>query len=1091
MTNNIDQLKTEVEEIKKKLEDLKKNVTISEPDKRMAETLKNQAETAKQKIQTEIDALNAQTGADADREKAKAQSLLDTVNEITTLYTSIVNTPADPTSAPTQQVTDNRNVFSKAKDWVWDQWDDVRDKTKWKTETWTNILRTAWFVATWIWAVWLAYKWIKKFFKWAFSDDDEDEETEKKSKKKKKKKPFWDRWYWKALKRGAIWTWIYWVAHWIFTWSWFEDLLKRWSLKTEKPKKQVDKYKELSPEDIEKYESIWDNVNKFYDNIRSKEVNNGYNNPYDLWTISRNVAADAWNSNADAVYKWLVPFCMDDGLKNIGQLLSERNFTTYLFDKDTTEVMTEITSWTSGAIWSVLWKFVWSLESFIPFSTGSGSLSEKIQKWFESDPQSRIDELNFFFRQYTKVLTYMKDKERAIAYKIAEEKCQSELSGKSEDDKVKFIQEKLADNDRFENNVKKDSRYQNFMNSKILNSSESLTNAGLFDWEMSPILKEWIIDPLDNEFDNIMQVDEENKTIVDKWIEEIDGNNLGNQTKIDLVKMCNNLKDDIEDNNDRWWLFRWLSYLFNSNDSNREKFLEESWLEDFMNNLSWKIDGIKTKIENANLNETDPQKLNELKAELQKLKETTLAYFAFQKEMEVAIYTLQWVRSDNPDYLRRLIESQVIWFNNFTARLKKIFSGDGEFWDFLVVGVWAGQITLVLSSRARRAAWKATIDVAKRTAKKPIEAITWVAWRPTFSNKWFREALQWLGDASHKESYFLHYALNWKIRNERFLLDVAKNDLWLRNKNSIEEVLSELLWWSITKDDCKLLWKYAWNFEMKKKDSLIMDERIPGGRIREMLADWFKPGSREFILNRANFDELKKVEKLFDEDYIKNSSKAKKLLERMLSKSVHNVDDLKYLQELFIDDEFFKVLNEIEDTPKVIRHMAKHLREVKNSAAYNTLTDEIKKIMTSWVNLPQKIAALEDYRRWLAVMDSKEFKLTDSCIKFLWKWDFIDNMKIIKNLMEEWIQGGTGWWKYKVKFDDLTDEVKIQGIIDRLNSSSPRWRETVFWSWSTWTTKFNKFMSSLDNFKAGKVFSSVDDATTVLTKAIKLVAKLS
>ncbi len=1086
---NIEQLKNEVKDITNSLKELKEDVSLPENEKkRKAEELKSQAETAKQKIEDEIKTLENSTDSESNKKIEEAKTVLNSLTEVMNLYNSIIQSLNTSRSTPVQPEMEEKNIFTKAKDWIWDQWDSIwtKEKRTIGSEWWKNVLRTAWFIATWVWAVALTYKWLKTLRKRAFSDDKEEDTDESgsksKKKKKKKSKPFWDRWYWRALKRGAIGTWIYWVAHWIFTWSWFEDLLKRWSLKTEKPKEQVNKYKELSPEMKEKYESLWEKVNEFYDNIRSKEVSNGYNNPYDLWTISKNVANDTWNSNADVVYKWLVPFCMDDGLKNVEQLLSERNFTTYLFDKDTTEVMTEITSWTSGAIWSVLWKFVWSLESFIPFSSGSGSLSEKIQKWFESDPQSRIDELNFFFRQYTKVLTYMKDKERAIAYKIAEEKCQSELSEKSEDDKVKFIQEKLADNDRFENNVKKDSRYQNFMNSKILNSGEALTNAGLFDWEMSPILNGWIIDPLDNEFDNIMQIDEDGKTIVDKWIEEFDGNNLGNQTKIDLVKMCNDLKDDIEDNNDRWWLFAWLSYLFNSNDSNREKFLEETWLKDFMNNLTWKIDGIKTKIENGTVT----------KAELEQLKETTLAYFAFQKEMEVAIYTIQWIRSDNPDYLRRLIESQVIWFNNFMSRLNKIFSWNGEFWDFLVVGVWAGQITLVLSSSARRAAWRTARKGFKRTIKQPKNAIVWVAWRPTFSNKWFREALQWLGDATHKQSYFLHYALNWKIRNERFLLEVAKNDLRLTNTNSIGEVLFDLLKWSsnpwLTREDCELLWKYAWNSDIKK---LIIDETIPWGRINEMLTDWFKPWSRQFKLNRANFDELKKVDTLFNEDYIKNSSKAKKLLERMLSKSVHNVDDLKYLQELFIDDEFFKVINEIEDTPKAIRHMAKHLREVKNSTAFSTMTNEIQKIMTSWVNLPQKITALEDYRRWLAVMDSKEFKLTNSCIKFLWEWDFIDNMKIIKNLMEEWIQGGTGWWKYKVKFDDLTDEVKIQGIIDRLNSSSPRWRETVFWSWSTWTTKFNKFMSSLDNFKAGKVFSSVDDATTVLTKAIKLVAKLS
>jgi len=112
-----------------------------------------------------------------------------------------------------------------------------------------------------------------------------------------------------------------------------------------------------------------------------------------------------------------------------------------------------------------------------------------VESWIKADPEKRIDELNFFFRQYAKVLTYMKDKEKAIACKIVEEKCSADLAGKTEHEKNIYIQNKLKDNDWFKSNVENDVRYKNFMNSKILNSGEVLNNAGLFDENMSPILK--------------------------------------------------------------------------------------------------------------------------------------------------------------------------------------------------------------------------------------------------------------------------------------------------------------------------------------------------------------------------------------------------------------------------------------------------------------------------------------------------------------------------------------------------------------------------------------------------------------------------
>jgi predicted metal-binding transcription factor (methanogenesis marker protein 9) len=90
---------------------------------------------------------------------------------------------------------------------------------------------------------------------------------------------------------------------------------------------------------------------------------------------------------------------------------------------------------------------------------------------------------------------------------------------------------------------------------------------------------------------------------------------------------------------------------------------------------------------------------------------------------------------------------------------------------------------------------------------------------------------------------------------------------------------------------------------------------------------------------------LEDVDKLFNESYM--TPKTKKLLEDLLRKSVHNVDDLDYLNKLFIDDDFFKCISEMEDTPKAIRGMAKHLDEVKKSTAFSTLTNEIQKITSS------------------------------------------------------------------------------------------------------------------------------------------------
>ena len=218
---NIEQLKKKTDEIKKWLEELKNNVSISESEKKdKAEKLKTQAEATKKKIQDEIDALKNETDEKSKKKMEEAEALLEKYDETMELYASVLNSQDAKKSDTQQDIQDESNdkaedepqddeekgIFTKTKEWVWEQWDDVWDKEKWETEWWKNLLRTAWFVATWVWAVALAYKWVKKLWNWAFWDKEEkedEEETETKSKKKKKKKEGSSRW-----KKFLVWAWI-------------------------------------------------------------------------------------------------------------------------------------------------------------------------------------------------------------------------------------------------------------------------------------------------------------------------------------------------------------------------------------------------------------------------------------------------------------------------------------------------------------------------------------------------------------------------------------------------------------------------------------------------------------------------------------------------------------------------------------------------------------------------------------------------------------------------------------------------------------------------------------------------------------------
>lgn len=228
---NIEQLKKETDEIKKWLEELKNNVSISESEKKTkAEELKTKAESTKHKIESEIASLSEKTDDESKRKKEEAETLLNTFNETVNLYASVLASSETKPEEEKKETTDTEKkwFFKKTGEWIWEQRDDVWSKEKWEKEWWINLLRTAWFVATWVWAISLAVKWIKKLF-WK---DKKKESDSSDSSKEKKDKSFWDGTIWKTIKGIwsvlAVWSVGYYIAHGIYTENrWLNDLRDR------------------------------------------------------------------------------------------------------------------------------------------------------------------------------------------------------------------------------------------------------------------------------------------------------------------------------------------------------------------------------------------------------------------------------------------------------------------------------------------------------------------------------------------------------------------------------------------------------------------------------------------------------------------------------------------------------------------------------------------------------------------------------------------------------------------------------------------------------------------------------------------------
>lgn len=209
--SNIDNLRKKVDKVQNRLDWLKDNISIlPEPEKKTkVDEFKTMAEYTKLEIQAEILRLSMRRTAENKRQKAEAEVLLNTVNEIINLQSSIL--------------TWNINWTSEAESSSWDKWKakDNGDKPSfWDTWRWNTLKRSGIIGGIGAGIARLGSKLTWSNDEETDEEDDTDEESteEKKSwgtKKKKKKKKTEEGW--SRRKKWLLWAW--WIAWSVFWWT--------------------------------------------------------------------------------------------------------------------------------------------------------------------------------------------------------------------------------------------------------------------------------------------------------------------------------------------------------------------------------------------------------------------------------------------------------------------------------------------------------------------------------------------------------------------------------------------------------------------------------------------------------------------------------------------------------------------------------------------------------------------------------------------------------------------------------------------------------------------------------------------------------
>lgn len=781
MNNKIDKLKIDVDDIKKSLNELKNNVSLSEDEKKkQAENLKSKAETTKKEIEKEIHSLENKTDDESKKQKEEAETLLDSFNEIMSLYASILNSQESEEWEVEIQEEEKKGFFKKTKEWVWEQWDCVRDKEKWEEEWWKNLLRTAWFAVTWIWAGALIIKWIRKIF-WRdyekeipwYKDMSRKEKREarkeyrkqkrkekrEKRKKEKESKSFWERPVGKAIKWTGIWTWIYYVIHGLKTGKW--DLSHFFDWNKNSPSSEVEdvyndysEFAEKDPERYKEYEEIGENINLMYDQIWDTERNY-------FWDDSQVVMWEIWNQVEEKKLKknekfehidtkWMVVYSLDNFYTDVWQLLSYGGVEKYLRCKTIEEYKTKIKSF--GAEWfdKAMVPFLSWFANFASFwIVGKDTAQQKMDKYFKWISENAWDslyELDLFFRQYTKVLTYMADKKNAIALQEARKIISIQWYDwkawpTDVSDQNDMLNEAINDRNWVEKNLKW-TTYWAFMSSNILWASRILKNEWLDGSEMTEELESVVLG-VDKQTEKIIWWFEDNalkkaESKLNNW-ESLDSND-----KNGLHKIAQNIVDDMWDETKPWWIYNTFDYFFEAFDlwdSDKKMILEESWLSKCFSDIVSAIQKLQSEIS-----------VNPTKENIELLKNLVWQYTSLKKELAVAIYAIKEAK-ESKDWLDKLLSfGKLIWwfFVHFAWSMRNLFHLRADIWDFINIFAW---LTVT---------W-GIVEIAGRMGGKPWAIKLW---------KYTKKV--WLLPCALIEMWLWHTNWWWAVKHH--INDVAKTN---------------------------------------------------------------------------------------------------------------------------------------------------------------------------------------------------------------------------------------------------------------------------------------------------------------------------
>ncbi len=656
MATNIEKLQTRVEETNNQIEQIEQTEWLSEAQKlQKAKDL----EAIISIIESDLDLLRKDATAEVLLEIAALDLEISNLNKKFELafkdQLDDLKTEIGETSSTNPE---KKESPEEEKWWFWTQFDGLTSKDEWKNHTWKNIAR----VAGWLW---IARLW-SKLVKWIWSL------FSSKEKPDSEKKGFWDKRYWKALKR--TWVWFWWFAIWknwdsISGWfNWLfgnkEDDPKWWWAASNTNTLDImgdgaegavsfEDLKENNLELADEFTKVWDGVNSFYDKVYS--FNDG--------TISVPEKSKLWEWKEK--YSGAIPNILDNSFKSIDEIQNRETIFTLCAYGNISVIQAKFGELVSTGAW----KLVESILSLFGFDKkfDSSDVKEYVQEfiwWWEEK------NVNMIFRKILKIMSYTNYAENVVLWR----KIDSEINNWWKIYKIDWdIYEEIdysdyADEDKLD----------------LINSiQENPELYKIWDEEASVIISEFTKKSLNKFFveepvslEEIMKYNVNINKHLKKYNEKRDVacESLNNWNK---EKVLNNMKGQAEKEIYDWLYEKCkkmftplnLANVFYDDSAIRKMIKEDAWFKKMIQDYHLKFDSLK--------NETD----------ISKVKKSIDDYYSTVKELYVTQDAINEMVDENWDIVSTMvigIKNSFTWIPYTFVNAYKAYKK----WDYIESIAW-------------------------------------------------------------------------------------------------------------------------------------------------------------------------------------------------------------------------------------------------------------------------------------------------------------------------------------------------------------------------------------------------------------------